>query len=285
MDNIETLLSSNYLYHYTKSFQALKSILLTGFRYHLIKEDLQYDDPSVTTQSAFVSCFCDLLPSDAARHRSVYGSYGIALRKEWGMRNSITPVRYVHKNSAGLSKEYMAIRSIWSRLQENPDANEAFLKLIPLSSVYRPDNSSTPLIELRDLTDQECAVAIADRIALTELIKKNPHMTRAFNGLMMWVTKLHGELQQRDSLLRIHDFYDESEWRAVFQFPWADVGTPDYLEAINTGWASDSRNLRFSDSDVTELIVVDENELAQLSEYLVIGGGVEFSVKICVFWE
>jgi hypothetical protein len=53
-------------------------------------------------------CFCDLPLSRINNHLNIYGNYGIGLTKKWGIRNGISPVLYVHKNS----KSWKAIHSI-----------------------------------------------------------------------------------------------------------------------------------------------------------------------------
>lgn len=45
-------------------------------------------------------CFCDLPLSQLNRHLDFYGRYGIGLKKEWGVEKQISPVLYIHQNSA-----------------------------------------------------------------------------------------------------------------------------------------------------------------------------------------
>jgi hypothetical protein len=44
-------------------------------------------------------CFCDLPLSLIKKHLKQYGSYGIGLNKEWGKKNGVTPILYVHEHS------------------------------------------------------------------------------------------------------------------------------------------------------------------------------------------
>jgi hypothetical protein len=50
-----------------------------------------------------MKCFCDIpLSPLMEKHMEAYGSYGIGLRKEWGIRNNLTPVHYIPVLSRGV---------------------------------------------------------------------------------------------------------------------------------------------------------------------------------------
>src|SRR5687767_2676126 len=97
--------SANTLFHFTKS-QTLEAILASqGFFPQY--SDEHFEDILPPT-SIYKICytplvsFCDLtimqLTGDSL-HRESYGEYGLGLTKEWGIKNGVSPVIYVHKES------------------------------------------------------------------------------------------------------------------------------------------------------------------------------------------
>ena len=44
-------------------------------------------------------CFCDLPMSLIQKHLKQYGSFGIGLEKEWGVKNGVAPVIYTHSKA------------------------------------------------------------------------------------------------------------------------------------------------------------------------------------------
>jgi len=94
-------ISSNTLFHFTSSIVNLLSILEYDFRPHFSLEDLNAimpGHPELEFGIPMVS-FCDIPLSQTIKHLNVYGSYGIGLRKEWGVSNGICPVLYTYPRS------------------------------------------------------------------------------------------------------------------------------------------------------------------------------------------
>lgn len=46
-----------------------------------------------------MKCFCDINMHQIEEHLSWYGYYGLALTKEWGIKNKIQPIQYINPNS------------------------------------------------------------------------------------------------------------------------------------------------------------------------------------------
>jgi abortive phage resistance protein AbiGi (putative antitoxin) len=95
--------SSNILFHFTKSMDDLKSILTNGFFPHYCPEyTLQPDDKKAAhrrchpMRAAAIVCFCDLPLSLIGRHLQEYGHFAIGLDKTWGLKNGVAPVTYTH---------------------------------------------------------------------------------------------------------------------------------------------------------------------------------------------
>ncbi|MDP1676836.1 MAG: abortive infection system antitoxin AbiGi family protein [Bacteroidota bacterium] len=103
--NTGSNVSSNTLFHFTSSIDNLLNILENEFSPRFCPENkighiLNPNNPYVAPEYAYpMVCFCDLPLSLIKNNISFYGNYGIGLRKEWGIRNGISPVHYVHYNS------------------------------------------------------------------------------------------------------------------------------------------------------------------------------------------
>ena len=83
----------DHIFHYTKSFESLASILSTGFSPSYCEEqitDLTYLIPMVS--------FCNIPIRDVDLYMR-YGNYGIGMSIEWAIKNNISPVIYFHENS------------------------------------------------------------------------------------------------------------------------------------------------------------------------------------------
>ncbi len=100
-------ISSNTLFHFTTNKENIISILKEGFKPHLCMEDLNIvlqDKPTKEEKEELehaipMVCFCDIPLSQSKNHLDTYGHCGIGLSKEWGKRNKISPVLYVHEES------------------------------------------------------------------------------------------------------------------------------------------------------------------------------------------
>jgi hypothetical protein len=47
-----------------------------------------------------MSCFCDIPISRISEHTAFYGSYGMGMTKEWGLRNNLAPLIYTPPSGA-----------------------------------------------------------------------------------------------------------------------------------------------------------------------------------------
>jgi hypothetical protein len=98
--------SSNVLFHFTKSVVAMKGILKDGFAPHYCLEySLDEADKNAAAKgssplrAAPMVCFCDLPMSLIERHLREYGNFGIGLKKSWGLQNGVAPVIYTHSKA------------------------------------------------------------------------------------------------------------------------------------------------------------------------------------------
>jgi len=120
--------SANTLFHFT-SIKGLTGILSSsGFYCQYSDEHFENILPSKShyrfTYIPMIS-FCDLtimqLSNDSV-HRKNFGEFGIGLTKEWGIRNGVSPVMYVHRESQQtkrLQRLIRALRNIHKGISDN----------------------------------------------------------------------------------------------------------------------------------------------------------------------
>lgn len=91
-------LSANTLFHFTRNKDTLINILKTRFYPRLCLEEIIIGTKSAKIAFPMV-CFCDIPLSQIGNHASTYGKYAIGLKKEWAIKNGITPILYTHSTS------------------------------------------------------------------------------------------------------------------------------------------------------------------------------------------
>lgn len=99
-------LSSSTLIHFTADKKALLNILSDNFHVFNCRENFTLNDGPITFVVPMVS-FCDIPLSEVKSHIEKYGSYGIGLTKEWGVKNGLNPVLYIAQKSS-LAKSFQA---------------------------------------------------------------------------------------------------------------------------------------------------------------------------------
>lgn len=206
-------LSSDFLFHYTRSFDALKKILRNGFRFSLVTESIPYKK---SINDNFMICFCDIRIEQAHEHRNCYGNYAIALTKEWGISNGVSPVRYIHRSSVGVQDNYIKMKNRFREIREVPSltGNELYTVTVNyflLSSLIESDDYNYETIDAFYASDphaQEKMEAFERefKVYLSEL---NNHKLKLkfeqyLSSLGRRLIELHEELEFRDSYLRIY---------------------------------------------------------------------------------
>jgi len=88
------------LFHFTKSLNVLKAILVEGYWPRYCLEDIAWlGTPSASLVSFSTVCFYDIPLSRVAEHVSFYGNYGLGMSKEWAESNNLNPVLYVARQN------------------------------------------------------------------------------------------------------------------------------------------------------------------------------------------
>lgn len=126
---------SNTLFHFTRSIDYLKNILLNGFFPRYCLEDAAFLD--IDYAGYPMVCFCDIPISRISEHTSFYGDYGIGLTKDWGIRSQLVPIVYTPPTgpAAELAKFLIDV-DLKPKNRKHKDINDDlilhFNKFIPL---------------------------------------------------------------------------------------------------------------------------------------------------------
>lgn len=136
-------ISSNSLFHFTSKPEYLHSILENGFlpRYCIESAKLSTEMPREELgQITAMVCFCDISLSQISKHIDRYGSYGIGMTKEWGIKNKLNPVIYTNTNSKLSNSFSELIDSIVNLLGGDctDDIKNASDKLMSLLKFIKP---------------------------------------------------------------------------------------------------------------------------------------------------
>jgi hypothetical protein len=128
--------TSDTLFHFTKSRTNLERILVERFKITYCKENFQLlGKPSGEYYYPMIS-FCDLPLGSIKNHIAKYGCYGIGMTKEWGIKNKLNPVLYL-ENSSNIAKDvnehYDSLNSMIETFAElvdiSPDEQNQLIKL------------------------------------------------------------------------------------------------------------------------------------------------------------
>ena len=265
-------LSSHSLFHYTREFANVFSIIQNGLRFsHNVDEmPLRGLKGDVFTELGVVKsewhsdiiCFCDIPLSLSGDHRAQYGDYVLGFSKEWAMQHSITPLRYVHVDSPDYKARHVdwilalhqmlshnkgdlisMLREAWAETIEEPAPTDDEMEALP-PSIKRL------LSEMNGLFKSILGPAYA-----------NFHLVKLHRG--NWTDRKTGQTTERY-------FYDEREWRAV-------------------GKVGDC--LRFTIDDLTRIILKDESERQYLfkqikDEYPALSEAAKFRLfSIIATWD
>lgn len=277
-------LSSDNLYHFKKDPKVVESILTNGFRHNLLVEGIPYKN---SKQQNFMVCFCDIRIEDAEFHRSVYGNNAFVLTKDWGRRMGISPMRYVHQNSPGVSQEYIQSKNRFREIVAATNAHPGdvvvdytIFSLLMSRNLLTHDSlqddvSANPSLSQTIQTEEDNYLSIRNTLEGSGQLQ---HLDQFLAGILNSIYALHNELEHRDAFLRIYqeDFpptgtpivkdkilYDEREWRSV-KFP----AKADNLKGVTDKHLPPTYNLKFSDADLLAVLCQDQPTLNSLKDYI-----------------
>jgi len=228
-------LSSNTLFHFTNSFETIKSILKNGF-YISYCEESKNVIPMVS--------FCDIPLSQARFHLTNYGNYVIGMNQKGGIKNKLNPVLYFEPDShiSNLSNEIDDILK-----NEIDDITYNFLSKI------KSEPNSEKLIEIVHMF-----------IRLLEFKIEVSRLTKPYSG------ELHTSKINLDN----YKFYDEREWRYIppkevgkFELGMSFEDYEVYKKSHSKPHFKEN-SLTFKAKDVQYIIVKDEKDVIELMDFL-----------------
>lgn len=139
-------ISSNTLFHFTRSTDSLVGILRNEFKPSYCLEDYSLL-PGAAPESPKVAipmvCFCDIPLSQISEHLATYGDFGIGLSKDWGMKKGVSPVLYAYPGSSTAGALNAAGTRLAELRKESEQAlkelgEETLVKLYPLLAHVKP---------------------------------------------------------------------------------------------------------------------------------------------------
>lgn len=267
---MECRLSSDYLYNYKHDYDALEKTIQFGFRYNLWDENLPY---TKFKQYNYMVCFCDIRWNDNKYHMSCYGKNILIMKKEWAIRNGITPVSYVHNTSPILDDAWV-VRRYLNQLARyfitqrfgriNPSNYVAVIEEIENQIVtYKLDKVNLETVTNAAMWQNQFFNSIS--VIAQGTFSYSSQLGNAFDALFL-------ELEKRDALSRIYQdnfvhpksgnhpnkvLYDEREWRSL-KMP----NSTNAAQVFANGFLPSSENLIFNDDDV-EYIVLENHRHKQ----------------------
>lgn len=135
-----SIISSNTLFHFTNSADNIIKIIKGGFAPRFCLEEFgpeffigKHDKAEVAIP---MTCFCDLPLSKIDIHLEFYGSYGIGLSKEWGQKNGLTPVSYIHDSSTQIKYIRQVGSLIFQLFQDETDFDKLPMDKNPLVALF-----------------------------------------------------------------------------------------------------------------------------------------------------
>ena len=205
------------LFHYTKTIEALLSILGSGLRFTYCLE--KYPLVPVREVGVPMISFCDIPISESVEHAEKYGSYAIGLTKKSlleceDIRNSISPVHY-----------YVSPKPIKPAFQE--------LENIRRMQNELSENYSSPVIKklIKDMDrgDYTRIDGVPNEVVLEgtrckKHIQQNLEATCFAIGLLKPHTSYNSKKDVKETDIQVN--YDECEWRIIVPEIWdMDEGT------------------------------------------------------------
>ena len=141
-----SIISSNSLFHFTPRAEYLIGILTNDFHPRYCYEEISLTSSEEIKATKKVQCaipmvcFCDIPLGQIKNHIKTYGSYGLGMTKEWGIKMNLNPLIYLNQNSQ-LSNSISQIGEILNDRILNSDgtgkSESAMIEFLKLSKYLK----------------------------------------------------------------------------------------------------------------------------------------------------
>lgn len=135
----------NHIFHYTDNFEVLLKIMKNGFSPSYCAErinNVEYYIPMVS--------FCNIPLRDVDLYVR-YGKYGIGMSLEWALKNSISPVVYIHETTPFRNFHINLISSHFNRMFNEIFDNQNFENIENRVNNFDYSNYNKSLNEITDI--------------------------------------------------------------------------------------------------------------------------------------
>lgn len=193
-------LSSNSLIHLTREKDVLKEILKDNFKvkysYEIIRTSKGWFGGGVP-----MVCFCDIPLSQLKNHIKGYGKYGIGLKKEWGLKNSLNPVLYVEKQS-NIGEAFRVLTSEtlkeMKNVDEYNDAEKGILQVMAYMKNYEGEFDKNGIKNKNYRFSDEREWRYTPPINETELVIPRKRFHREINNINDSIANLRLHFEPND---------------------------------------------------------------------------------------
>ena len=242
------------IFRFTSDFELLKQIIRDGIIPNYCEEDLSFGNPQTDFCLGIpMASFCDIPITLLDEHNSRYGKYGIALSKDWGIKNGVQPVMYITNDSV-------------------------------LNSVYYHYNNEKKIrdwYQREDVQQLLIEKTILNGFPIEDFAKKkNAEIEHAYN------THIIGYLKKYKSPFKNNmiNNYEENEWRYIVPeqddtrwfwtredyMAWRNPYKKDLskVKKPSPSKAIKEYTLKFTENDVKYILVKDEEFKGRIIEFI-----------------
>ena len=151
--------SSEILYHFTKSPEVIKSILENGFYPRVSREDISvvlpgYEGRPERFTGIPMICFTDIPLNLSEAHRKDYGHFGLGLNKKWAERNKLGPVFYMQKGSGSWEAfnhmQYVVVQELMKHGEINAETMSSIIEFAGYIKPYSAEGQEKPFYDERE---------------------------------------------------------------------------------------------------------------------------------------
>lgn len=130
-------------------------------------ENVDYLDIGYHQISYPMVCFCDITVHRLQEHIGLYGGYGIAFSKKWGIKKGIQPIQYINKHSVLCQDFSVAFKSAIQSENDNVSDNYLLTHMLFMKPIegMMPRNGG----EIHRIFTDECEWRYIPNVASIEL--------------------------------------------------------------------------------------------------------------------